>query len=173
MASLRIKRNLDARTFLAATGFVILWGLVSCGSDAVFAGSKPLATDTGWSSDDIAKFDWQVSDTLKRHDFFIDLRHDQQYPFTNLYLFVDYTFPNGRTRRDTISCELADERGRWFGSGFGNLIEHRIGFRQNTAFPLRGDYSIKIAHGMRVDPLPGMLDVGFRLEPTPSEEEAS
>ena len=167
-----MKRNLEVRGWLTAAGFAILLGLVSCESDAVFAGSKPFAADVGWNSGDIAKFDWQVTDTLKRHDFFIDLRHNQEYPFTNLYLFVDYTFPNGRTRRDTISCELANDRGQWFGSGFGNLIEHRIGFRQNTAFPLLGDYTIKIAHGMRVDPLPGMLDVGFRLEPTPSQKKA-
>jgi|AOAMet1_03_M0_10_1038530.scaffolds.fasta_scaffold01455_2 gliding motility-associated lipoprotein GldH len=159
------------RFFMTVSGVVLLLGLTSCGSDTLFAGSKPLDPAVGWASDDVAKFDWQVSDTLKRHDFFIDLRHNQEYPFTNLYLFVDYTFPNGLTRKDTISCELADERGRWFGSGFGNLIEHRIGFRQQTGFPLRGDYTIKIAHGMRVDPLPGMLDVGFRLEPALSQEE--
>tara|TARA_Y100000385_G_scaffold265884_2_gene300536 strand:+ start:152 stop:598 length:447 start_codon:yes stop_codon:yes gene_type:complete len=146
-------------------------GLTACGSEVLFAGSKPLDAAVGWASDDVAKFDWQVSDTLQRLDFFIDLRHNQDYPFTNLYLFVDYTFPNGLARRDTISCELADNRGRWYGSSIGNLIEHRIGFRQNTGFPLKGDYTVKIAHGMRVDPLPGMLDVGFRLEPTSIRQE--
>lgn len=164
--------NHEVRGLLTAGGIVILLGLFSCESEAVFAGSKPLAQDIGWASENIAKFDWHVSDTLKKHDFFIDLRHNQEYPFTNLYLFVDYIFPNGLMRRDTISCDLADERGQWFGSGFGNLIEHRIGFRQSTAFPLLGDYTIKITHGMRVDPLPGMLDVGFRLEPTPSQNKA-
>ena len=159
-------RNPSSPRLLTALALGIVLGLTACGSEVLFAGSKPLDAAIGWASDDVAKFDWQVSDTLQRLDFFIDLRHNQDYPFTNLYLFVDYTFPNGLARRDTISCELADDRGRWFGSGIGNLIEHRIGFRQNTGFPLKGDYTVKIAHGMRVDPLPGMLDVGFRLEPT-------
>ncbi len=149
--------------FLILTGFM---ALTACGPDAVFAGSRTFDAEVGWKADDVARFDWQVEDTLKRYDFFIDLRHNQDYPFTNMYLFVDYTFPNGLTRKDTISCDLADQRGRWYGSGFGNLIGHRIGFRQNTGFPLQGDYTVKIAHGMRLDPLRGMLDVGFRLEPT-------
>ena len=73
----------------------------------------------GWQSEDAAVFEWQVVDTLERYDFFVDLRHDQQYPFSNIYLFVDFTFPNGRMLKDTLSCELADDRGNWLGSGFG------------------------------------------------------
>ncbi len=121
----------------------------------------------GWQSEDAAVFEWQVVDTLERYDFFVDLRHDQQYPFSNIYLFVDFTFPNGRMLKDTLSCELADDRGNWLGSGFGNMVDHRIGFRRATGFPLTGDYSLAIAHGMRIDPLPGISDVGFRLEPAP------
>jgi len=44
------------------------------------------------------------------------------------------------------------------------LVDHRIGFKRKTSFPIAGDYSIQITHGMRLDPLPGMRDVGFRLE---------
>lgn len=136
-----------------------------CGTDAFFAGTQPLDPDDGWTVQDVAEFEWQVTDTLAKYDFFIDLRHDQRYPFSNIYLFVDFTFPNGRTLRDTLACDLADERGRWLGTGFGNMVDHRIGFRRNTGFPIAGDYAIGIRHGMRLDTLPGMSDVGFRLEP--------
>ena len=70
----------------------------------------------------------------------------------------------GDLLRDTVACTLADDRGRWLGSGWGNLVDHRIGFKRKTSFPIAGDYSIQITHGMRLDPLPGMRDVGFRLE---------
>jgi hypothetical protein len=45
------------------------------------------------------------------------------------------------------------------------LVDHRIGFRSQTGFPLTGDYAIGIRHGMRETPLPGVSDIGFRLEP--------
>ena len=143
---------------------LIVLGL-GCGTDAFYAETQPLDPDLGWESEEEATFEWQVTDTLARYDFFIDLRHDQRYPFSNIYLFVDFTFPNGRTLRDTLACDLADERGRWLGTGFGNLVDHRIGFRSQTGFPLTGDYAIGIRHGMRETPLPGVSDIGFRLEP--------
>ncbi|MDA0303082.1 MAG: gliding motility lipoprotein GldH [Bacteroidetes bacterium] len=135
----------------------------ACGSDAAFSGHEALPS-TGWLSSESASFEWQVRDTMTQHDFFIDLRHDQTYPFSNIYLFVDFTFPNGKSLRDTVACTLADDRGRWLGSGWGNLVDHRIGFKRNTSFPIPGDYSIEIVHGMRQNPLLGMRDVGFRLE---------
>ena len=71
----------------------------------VYAETQPLDPDLGWEADEEATFEWQVTDTLARYDFFIDLRHDQRYPFSNIYLFVDFTFPNGRTLRDTLACD--------------------------------------------------------------------
>lgn len=143
---------------------VLIVACIGCGTDAQFAGTKAIDPDEGWEASDKAAFDWQIADSLERYDFYIDLRHDQQYPFSNVYLFVDFTFPDGRTLKDTVSCQLADERGKWLGSGFGNMVDHRIGFRRAQAFPLPGDYAISISHGMRVNPLPGISDVGFRLE---------
>lgn len=157
MTRLRLYENL-------AVAFLVAGILCGCGTDSIYAGSKAISSSDGWSAADTATFQWEVKDTLQRHDFFIDLRHDQNYPFSNLYVYVDVAFPNGRQLRDTIQCTLADERGNWLGSGFGNIVDHRIGFRQSTAFPLTGAYRLHLTHGMRKDPLPGILDVGFRLE---------
>lgn len=151
-------------------GLILACAVCGCGTDAYFAGSKAIPADSGWEASNPARFEWLVTDSLSRYDFFIDLRHDQSYPFSNIYLFVEFTFPNGRMMRDTLSCELADERGKWLGSGFGNLVDHRIGFRRATGFPLNGDYDLSISHGMRMDPLIGISDVGFRLETVDAKE---
>jgi gliding motility-associated lipoprotein GldH len=151
-------------------GLMVILGLVSltgCGPDSVFAETREVNSELGWYAADVQSFQFDIADTLQKHEFFIDLRHDQTYPFSNLYLFVDYTFPNGRSRQDTILCELADSRGDWLGTGSGPIVDHRIGVQSQTAFPLVGNYVITIAHAMRENPLPGMLDVGFRLEKSP------
>tara|TARA_B100000768_G_C11234129_1_gene356440 strand:- start:625 stop:1104 length:480 start_codon:yes stop_codon:yes gene_type:complete len=152
---------------------LVWWVILSfqwaaCGNNATFSGHEALPSD-GWNASESAVFEWQIQDTLTKHDFFIDLRHDQTFPYSNVYLFVDFTFPNGKSLRDTVACTLADDRGRWLGSGWGNLVDHRIGFKRKTSFPIAGDYSIQITHGMRLDPLPGMRDVGFRLESSMSK----
>lgn len=155
-----------------AVGFVLgLFAWTGCGPEPIFADSQAIESPDGWSASDVKTFAFDVTDTLTQHEFFIDLRHDQTYPFSNLYLFVDFSFPNGRTRRDTVLCELADERGVWYGTGSGPVVDHRIGFLTATAFPISGAYEIEVAHAMRRDPLPGVLDVGFRLELSPGQQE--
>ena len=137
--------------------------LAGCGPEPVFSESYAVSA-SGWSAEDVLTYTWEVEDTLASYDFFVDLRHDQSYPFSNVYLFLEFTFPNGKIARDTLGCDLADERGQWYGSGFGNLVDHRIGYRQQTQFPLKGTYGLTVQHAMRTNPLPGITDVGFRLE---------
>ena len=139
--------------------------LNSCG-DLPISSSSIEIDHNGWNSIDNASFDWDVIDLDLKYDAFIDIRHNSDYPYSNLYLFLDFTFPNGNQRRDTVACVLADERGRWFGSGIGDIIDHRVSFQENFEFPINGKYRLKVAHGMRQDPLVGITDIGFRLEKT-------
>ena len=139
--------------------------LNSCG-DLPISSSTIEIDHNGWNYIDNASFDWDVIDLDLKYDAFIDIRHNSDYPYSNLYLFLDFTFPNGNQRRDTVACVLADERGRWFGSGIGDIIDHRVSFQENFEFPINGKYRLKVAHGMRQDPLVGITDIGFRLEKT-------
>lgn len=118
----------------------------------------------GWASDQPVEFQWEVKDTLRKHDFVLDLRHSQSYPYSNLYLFLTYQFPNGKSRVDTVECTLADEYGKWRGSGFGDLVDQRFMLHEEVMFPLKGRYALSVAHGMRTDPIEGIANVGMRLE---------
>ena len=53
-------------------------------------------------------FEFDIADTINKHDVFIDVRHTGEYPFSDLFLFVDLEGPGGRTVRDTVECLLAD-----------------------------------------------------------------
>jgi gliding motility-associated lipoprotein GldH len=137
--------------------------LSSCGDFPLASSSIEIDSD-GWNSMDPISFEWDVVDLDLRYNAFIDIRHNADYPYSNLYLFLDFTFPNGKQRKDTLACILADQRGRWYGSGIGDIIDHRVSFRENLEFPINGKYRLKVAHGMRQDLLPGITDLGFRLE---------
>ncbi len=148
--------------YLIGIGFCA-WLATGCGPEAFYADS--LGVDSsGWKSSDAAEFKWEVTDTTRLHDLYIDLRHDATYPFSNIYLFVDFTFPNGKTNRDTLACELADAQGNWLGSGPGHVLDHRIVWHDDARFPLQGPYSVRVVHAMREDPLQGVTDVGLRIE---------
>jgi gliding motility-associated lipoprotein GldH len=80
---------------------------------------------------------------------------------------VTATSPDGKTSvTDTLQYDLADEQGRWYGRGFGDIHELKLPFRQNVFFPKKGTYHFKIQHGMRTGDLKGVYDIGVRVEKT-------
>ena len=96
----------------------------------------------------------------------IDVRNREDYPFSNIFFFVEMEFPNGKKSVDTVECMLADEQGAWLGEPTASLYDHEFLYQRAKQFPLGGRYKIDIRHGMRVDELKGVTDIGFKLTHT-------
>lgn len=137
--------------------------IVSCENLPEFSDSVSIAS-TGWDILDTHDFSWEVTDASVKYVAYVDVRHTGGYEFSNLYLFVDLTYPNGKSRLDTIECVLADRRGKWHGTGLGDVLDNRVSYKSGFLFPSEGLYTLSITHGMRVNPLLGVTDVGFCLE---------
>lgn len=118
----------------------------------------------GWNKDSIYQFEMLIEDSLSINDFYINIRNNTDYPYSNLYLFVTTVFPNGHTTRDTIECILAGKDGRWLGSGSGRIKENKIMLQKSLRFPLKGIYNIYLEQAMRKSVLPGIEDIGFSVE---------
>ena len=137
--------------------------LTSC-FDMPYYSDSMVVDSSGWYSADTLKFNLSIADSSQRFNSQIDINHTGSYPYSNLYLFIDITYPNARHRVDTLECVLADKRGKWYGKGLGDMVNHRIEYLNDIAFPLSGDYEVAITHGMRSDPLDEITDLGLRLE---------
>ncbi|MCB0791155.1 MAG: gliding motility lipoprotein GldH [Flavobacteriales bacterium] len=142
--------------------------LVSTGcDDALVYQRDTLLPENGWRSKDRPEFCFEITDTLRPHDLFIDVRHTGDYAYSDLFLFLDLTGPDGHRFRDTVECTLADPSGRWYGRGTGFLFADRfkahVLFRTGNRFPHRGRYCIRMEQAMRTDPLPGITDVGVSV----------
>lgn len=140
---------------------VLLVAAAGCGEGPVAADAATV-DPAGWSSLDTVRLTFEVDAPEHRHDLQLGLRHDGDYPFSNLYLFVRLNYPNGRSLTDTLACPLAGPDGRWFGEG-STWIDHRIGYKKGVAFPLPGTYTLDVVHAMRRDPLPGISDIRFAM----------
>ena len=117
-----------------------------------------------WQRDHTIRFEVPVEDTMKSYDFYIDLRNEGTYPYSNIYMFVNTTFPSGGSARDTVECILADRTGRWLGSGLGDIWDNHILFKKNVRFPTGGTYIFEFDQGMRMDALPDIIDLGISIE---------
>lgn len=119
-----------------------------------------------WDKSFVAKFDIPIKDTINGYNIIVTIRNTNDYPYSNFHLFVSSIAPNGNIKKDTIELFLADEHGKWFGSGLGGIWESEHMYKKNIRFPLSGNYRIELVHAMRDSNLKGMKDIGFKVEKT-------
>jgi gliding motility-associated lipoprotein GldH len=137
--------------------------LASCHSNIVYTDSKVMRKNI-WNLMDVASFKVPVTDTLSSNKVMFTIRTGSAYPFRNIYLFVTTISPAGKSITDTLQYNLADEKGKWYGKGFGDIHELNLPYKSNVYFPLKGIYQFTIQHGMRTEDLKGVYDLGLRIE---------
>jgi gliding motility-associated lipoprotein GldH len=155
-------RQVSIPAFLILAAVVV----VSCNRDRLFENNARIANGS-WASHNNIPFSVVIEDTNARYDFYVNIRNDVSYPYSNLFLFLRTTFPDKRVAGDTIECLLASYDGRWLGSGMGSVRFSRFLFQQGVRFHQTGTYLFEFQQAMRVDPLPGIRDIGIRIDKQP------
>ena len=144
--------------------------IYSC-SDTLLVSQYKAIEGAQWDKDAMVEFSFSEIDTIGSYNMFISIRNDQTYPFSNLFLIAEMSFPNGETVRDTLEYEMATAEGNWLGKGFGSIKENKLWYKENIVFPVNGVYTLQISHAMRkngsvegIADLEGITDVGFEIE---------
>lgn len=146
--------------------YLILISLIllpSCSSNVVYTDSRVM-NDNTWTLLNISSFKVPVTDTITSNNVIFTIRTGSSYPFRNIYLFVTTESPDGKRVTDTLQYNLADEKGKWYGKGFGDIHELNLPYKSNIYFPVKGIYQFSIQHGMRSEDLKGVYDFGLRVE---------
>lgn len=128
--------------------------------------------------DEIKSGKWNMYDTLsftidsacfeinKPYNIDIEISNNINYPYQNLWLFVEDNINNNNTfSRKSEQYLITDERGKWLGSGFGMLYQSSFPFKSNIQFDEKKNYTIKVVHGMRDEVLDGIEKVGIKITP--------
>lgn len=150
--------------------FLFCGMMFSCSENIVRSDYK--ATDDGqWNKEDVIKFTFSGMDTIQKNNIFINIRNDANYPYSNLFLIAELTFPNGETIKDTLEYEMALPDGEWLGKGYGSLKENKLWYKENIVFPSSGVYTLQLSQAMRkngniegIEHLEGITDVGYQIE---------
>lgn len=117
-----------------------------------------------WDNKNIPYFDVNVEDTVSIYSFALNVRHIENYRYSNLYIFLHTTFPNGNVTHDTIECTLAYPDGSWVGKGSGSMRSGKILLNPNLRFPIGGVYHFEMEQAMRDEVLKGIADIGISIE---------
>jgi len=142
-------------------------GIASCTHNEIFFQYHSFA-DAEWDRDEPAVFHVNIENNSQPYDVTIELRNNNAYPFSNIWLFVDYKTPNGNSRSDTIGAGLADVYGKWYGRGL-SLYNLSIPYKTSVLFPDTGTYIYSIRQGMKENLLNGISDIGLKVSKKPGE----
>ena len=142
----------------------------SCDANRVFDEYKTIS-ENSWNNKEPVHFKFEVLDTISKNNLFINLRNNNEYSFSNLYLISHLYFPNGKEIVDTLQYEMADTNGKFLGLGIFEIKENKLFYKENVQFPISGVYTVDISQAMRkngetngIENLQGITDVGFRIE---------
>lgn len=151
--------------FFLICSFVV----ISCDSNRVFDTYKSIPNT--WHKDSIVSFKVMPPDSTNTYNLFVNLRNTNVYKYNNLYLIVEMVFPHGKTIKDTLEYRMAEPDGKLLGTGYADVKENKLWYKENVIFQEDGEYTVNIQHAMRengkvngVIALEGITDVGFRIE---------
>ena len=143
--------------------------MVSC-DDTIVKTDFKATTNGSWNKDSIVEFNFSGLDTLQKHHMFINVRNDNKYAFSNLFLIAMLEYPDGETVTDTLEYLMTQPDGTWLGKGYGSIKENKLWYKENIVFPSSGVYTLRLSHAMRkngnvegVVNLEGITDVGFEI----------
>lgn len=143
--------------------------LLGCQTNVVYNTYQSL--DKGiWKQDSPLEFEISIKDTLSTYNLFINIRNNKDYEYSNLFLITQMNFPNQVKVVDTLEYEMTDAAGRFLGSGFSDLKENKLFYKENVRFKESGKYVFKVRQAMRKRnkvagiALKGVTDVGISVE---------
>lgn len=143
-------------------GLIVAIVMVACNSDIVYDGSVRVANPT-WHADSVARFEITIEDTTSDYQSGILIRNSGDYAYQNLWLFITEIAPDYTITCDTIQYFLADNYGRWLGSGIGSLYTNIYYYKEDLHYSQEGVYTYEIRQGMRDEELKGITNIGMQI----------
>lgn len=159
------KRTLfNGRNLLVSllVGYLLL-SLTACDENCYYHRAVILPVK-GWELDHSIRF----SDTLPasspaRLHATLTLRHNNLYPYQNIWLFVQAYSSDSLLWADSLNYTLAKPDGRWLGRGWGSIYSIDLPL-PDLSFPDSSrQFTLVLQHGLKDSQLIGIEDISLKL----------
>jgi gliding motility-associated lipoprotein GldH len=139
--------------------------LFSCDPQRVFEDNFEFH-ERAWRINQQPQFQFQIIDTAKRYNLFLNVRNSLDYPYARLFVNYELLFKDSTLSKKMISGYLFEQRtGKPFGkSGIGDIYDHQFPLLIDYSFWKPGRYKLNLQQFMRMDTIPGILAIGVRVE---------
>ncbi len=127
--------------------------LSACDGRTVYHTYLPIPLE-GWNKTDTLVFTVPIQDTVSTFHLSVEVRHREEYPYTNLFLFIN---------NDTVEYTLADKKGNWKGIGISAIYQNKFPYR-TIRIQHPDTIVFRISQGMADPLLHGIQDIGICME---------
>ena len=154
----------NKRTYLKYILLLFIAGASgACDKQTVYHTFRSIPQE-GWKRQDTLFFNVIVPDSQTYYKLTLEVRNRNTYPYQNIGLSVCCDGPEAtRLQADTLEAVLADKEGIWKGDGWGGLYQSAFP-AGNIRIEKPGNYLFKVAYTLPDDILPGINDVGIKLQ---------
>ncbi len=136
----------------------------ACNNSVVYNENKEV-NQQAWKTTDKLYYEVDITDTIKSYKLAINIRNTIEYPYSNIFFYMNTVLPNGKvTKCDTIECYLAYPDGTWKGKGTSKIRDNRFWIAKNIKFEQKGKYTFELRQATIDSTLKGICDVGLHLE---------
>jgi gliding motility-associated lipoprotein GldH len=136
----------------------------ACNNNVVYDENKEV-DQQAWKTIDKLYYEVDITDTIKDYKLAINIRNTIEYPYSNIFFYMNTILPNGKvTKCDTIECYLAYPDGTWKGKGSSKIRDNRFWIAKNIKFEQKGKYTFELRQATIDSTLKGICDVGLHLE---------
>ena len=147
--------------------FMLLLNFSSCNNSEFL---KFYDFDNGWGKNEVLTFNFPKKIESKAKDVFFVLRHNNNYPYSNIFLITELKDPANQVLIDTFEYKLAQANGEWLGDKKISVIEHKLLFKESLELD-ENDFSLKVRTSMRsnnqsneIEKLDGVINFGILID---------
>lgn len=144
--------------------FGLMFSLYSCKDSPVNFEKYFDFEKNNWMRFKTVNFNFNIEDTAVLYNFTIVVRHNSNFPNSNLLTYFYITYPNGEKRYLESNFKIRDEKNVFVGKNIENFWDVSNVLMSNVHLPSKGNYNVEIGNLMSKYDNPGIMRVGLIIK---------
>lgn len=135
--------------------------LTACSSNALHSESIAIPHQK-WKRAAKTVFKVPIKDTTLLYDLVLSVRTTDNYPYSNLWMYLTVDGPLGKSKRFPVEIVTADAKGNWMGDKSGSTVVFSKVITHDR-FPKKGNYCFTFEQASTDKVLPEVMDLTLEL----------
>lgn len=134
----------------------------SCGPKTIY--NKKENVPNPWPYSDKIVFNYEIIDTAQAYNLFLEMSHNIEFSFENIYLNVTTIFPDGDIITNPVSFQLSNSQSEWIGDCSGENCHINIEMSSKAYYKKPGKYQLIFEQHSRKERIEGINSLEVTIQ---------